>query len=38
MTAMLKMLMVEDVASDAEISVRELKSGGMEFVVRRVQT
>jgi diguanylate cyclase (GGDEF)-like protein/PAS domain S-box-containing protein len=35
---MLKMLMVEDVVADAEISLRELKRGGMEFVVRRVET
>ena len=38
MTAMLKMLMIEDVPSDAEISLRELKRSGMEFVVRRVET
>ena len=38
MTATLKMLIVEDVPSDAEISLRELKRGGMEFVVRRVET
>jgi diguanylate cyclase (GGDEF)-like protein/PAS domain S-box-containing protein len=38
MTAVLKMLMVEDVPSDAEITLRELKRGGMEFVVHRVET
>jgi len=38
MTATLKMLIVEDVPSDAEISLRELKRAGMEFVVRRVET
>jgi diguanylate cyclase (GGDEF)-like protein/PAS domain S-box-containing protein len=35
---MLKLLMIEDVPSDAEISLRELKRSGMEFVVRRVET
>jgi diguanylate cyclase (GGDEF)-like protein/PAS domain S-box-containing protein len=38
MTAVLKMLMIEDVQSDAEITLRELKRNGMEFVVRRVET
>jgi diguanylate cyclase (GGDEF)-like protein/PAS domain S-box-containing protein len=38
MTSMLKMLMIEDVPSDAEITLRELKRGGMEFIVRRVET
>ena len=38
MTAVLKMLMIEDVPSDAEITLRELKRSGMEFVTRRVET
>jgi len=38
MSAVLKMLMVEDVPSDAEITLRELKRNGMEFVVRLVET
>jgi PAS domain S-box-containing protein len=38
MTAVLKMLMVEDVPSDAEMTLRELKRSGIEFLVRRVET
>ena len=38
MSVLLKMLMVEDVPSDAEMTVRELARSGMEFVVRRVET
>ena len=38
MTIVLKMVMVEDVPSDAEMTLRELQRSGMEFVVRRVET
>jgi diguanylate cyclase (GGDEF)-like protein/PAS domain S-box-containing protein len=38
MTAAFKMLMIEDVPADAEMSLRELKRSGMELVVRRVET
>ena len=38
MSVLLKMLMVEDVPSDAEMTLRELARSGMEFVVRRVET
>ena len=34
----LKILMVEDVAADAEITLRELKRSGLEFEHRRVET
>src|SRR6476646_7840193 len=37
-SVLLKMLMVEDVPSDAEMTLRELERSGMEFVVRRVET
>jgi len=37
-SVLLKMLMVEDVPSDAEMTLRELARSGMEFVVRRVET
>jgi diguanylate cyclase (GGDEF)-like protein/PAS domain S-box-containing protein len=38
MTAAFKMLMIEDMPADAEMSLRELKRSGMELVVRRVET
>src|SRR5437762_9725038 len=34
----LKILMVEDVAQDAEIALRELSRAGLEFEYRRVET
>jgi len=37
-SVLLKMLMVEDVPADAEMTLRELARSGMEFVVRRVET
>jgi EAL domain-containing protein (putative c-di-GMP-specific phosphodiesterase class I)/CheY-like chemotaxis protein len=33
-----RVLLVEDVASDAELTVRELHKGGLQFIWRRVQT
>ena len=38
MSVLLKMLMVEDMPADAEMTLRELARSGMEFVVRRVET
>jgi len=37
-SVLLKMLMVEDMPADAEMTLRELARSGMEFVVRRVET
>ena len=36
--SVLKILMVEDVPSDAEVTLRELKRSGLEFEHRRVET
>ena len=36
--APLKIVMVEDVESDAEITLRELKRGGLRVELRRVET
>jgi diguanylate cyclase (GGDEF)-like protein len=34
----LRLLMVEDVAADAELAVRQLRTAGLQFVVQRVET
>jgi diguanylate cyclase (GGDEF)-like protein/PAS domain S-box-containing protein len=38
MSAVTRILMVEDAATDAELAVRELRSAGMDFAVERVET
>jgi len=38
MSEVLKLLMVEDVPSDAEMTLRELQRSGMEIIFRRVET
>ena len=38
MSDVLRMLMIEDVPSDAEITLRELRRGGVEVIARRVET